>query len=98
MFTHIPKGSAEDYEHAIQAAQQAYKTWAAVHLLPSHEHMHSPPATQLTSPYRGEIVRQIGEALRKHKANLGKLVSPSFLPSFLCTLVYDSMCVDAGVT
>ncbi len=29
----------------------------------------------LPAPARGEIVRQIGEALRKHKDNLGKLVS-----------------------
>jgi hypothetical protein len=28
----------------------------------------------MTSPARGEIVRQIGEALRHHKKNLGRLV------------------------
>lgn len=30
---------------------------------------------QVPAPVRGEVVRQIGEALRKHKDNLGKLVS-----------------------
>jgi aldehyde dehydrogenase (NAD+) len=30
---------------------------------------------QMTAPKRGEIVRQIGEALRKHKDDLGRLVS-----------------------
>ena len=29
----------------------------------------------LPAPKRGEIVRQLGEALRKHKENLGRLVS-----------------------
>ena len=30
---------------------------------------------EVTAPARGEIVRQFGEKLRKHKADLGKLVS-----------------------
>ena len=47
-----------EYDHAVQAAQEAFKAWR-----------HWP------APKRGEVVRQIGDELRKHKYDLGKLVS-----------------------
>jgi aldehyde dehydrogenase (NAD+) len=50
--------TATDYDQAVTAAQQAFKTWRTT------------PA-----PKRGEIVRQVGDALRKYKADLGALVS-----------------------
>ncbi len=54
----VKSSTKEDYETAMQAATEAFKTWRLV------------PA-----PKRGEIVRQMGEELRKHKEALGKLVS-----------------------
>lgn len=50
--------TASQYEHVVQSAAEAFKTWR---LMPA--------------PKRGEIVRQIGEELRKYKESLGKLVS-----------------------
>ena len=47
-----------DYDHVIETAQTAFKTWRTV------------PA-----PKRGDIVRQLGDALRKNKNDLGTLVS-----------------------
>ncbi|SFG90370.1 L-piperidine-6-carboxylate dehydrogenase [Pontibacter chinhatensis] len=54
----VNMATAEDYDHVIKTAQEAFKVWRKV------------PA-----PKRGEIVRQIGEKLRQHKEDLGKLVS-----------------------
>ena len=54
----VKSSTKEDYETAMQAATEAFKTWR---LMPA--------------PKRGEIVRQMGEELRKHKEALGKLVS-----------------------
>jgi aldehyde dehydrogenase family 7 protein A1 len=54
----IVHASDRDYDLAVEAAREAWKTWAAI------------PA-----PRRGEIVRQIGDALREKKVALGKLVS-----------------------
>lgn len=50
--------STADYEHVIEAAQQAFLKWRMV------------PA-----PKRGEVIRLIGEELRKNKDVLGTLVS-----------------------
>ena len=54
----VKSATKEDYEKAMSAAEEAFKTWRLV------------PA-----PKRGEIVRQMGEELRKNKEALGKLVS-----------------------
>lgn len=54
----VKSATKEDYEAAMSAAEEAFKTWR---LLPA--------------PKRGEIVRQMGEELRKNKEALGKLVS-----------------------
>ena len=54
----VKSSTKKDYETAMCAAEEAFKTWRLV------------PA-----PKRGEIVRQMGEELRKHKEALGKLVS-----------------------
>jgi aldehyde dehydrogenase (NAD+) len=54
----VKMATATDYDQAVTAAQQAFKTWRTT------------PA-----PKRGEIVRQVGDALRKYKADLGALVS-----------------------
>ncbi|MFT3794443.1 aldehyde dehydrogenase family protein [Flavobacterium sp.] len=54
----VKMSTAADYEKAMQAATEAFKTFR---LMPA--------------PQRGEIVRQFGEKLRKHKEALGKLVS-----------------------
>lgn len=48
----------DSYEHAVAAAQEAFKEWR---LMPA--------------PQRGEIVRQLGDELRKFKQELGTLVS-----------------------
>jgi aldehyde dehydrogenase (NAD+) len=50
--------SAGNYNHAVEQAAIAFKSWR---LLPA--------------PKRGEIVREIGDALRNKKEDLGKLVS-----------------------
>ena len=54
----IHTATADDYQHVMRTAEEAFKTWRLV------------PA-----PKRGEIVRQIGDELRKNKDSLGKLVS-----------------------
>ncbi len=54
----IAQANADDYEHVVHQAEEAFASWRMV------------PA-----PVRGEIVRQIGEELRKYKEPLGKLVS-----------------------
>src|SRR6266478_6024712 len=54
----VKQATAADYDHVIEAAQNAFKEWRMI------------PA-----PQRGEVVRQIGVALRKYKEPLGKLVS-----------------------
>lgn len=58
LIAHVNMADRDGYEHVVQSAQEAFKTWR---LLPA--------------PKRGEIVRQIGDALRLHKEPLGKLVS-----------------------
>lgn len=58
LIAHVNMADRAGYEHVVQSAQEAFKTWR---LLPA--------------PKRGEIVRQIGDALRLHKEPLGKLVS-----------------------
>ena len=50
--------SADQYEHVMSSAQEAFADWRMV------------PA-----PQRGEIVRQIGDALREKKDALGDLVT-----------------------
>lgn len=55
------------------------------------EHLRLFTFLQLTSPRRGEIVRQIGDALRKHKANLGKLVCISSGVGGLLVLLPDEL-------
>merc|ERR1719489_699804 len=54
----VQQGNLADYEECVQAAQQAWQTWA-----------------DMPAPARGEIVRQIGEALRAKLQPLGRLVS-----------------------
>lgn len=54
----VRTGSIADYNRCVEAAQQAWQTWA-----------------DLPAPKRGEIVRQIGDALRSKLDALGKLVS-----------------------
>src|SRR6266478_2913433 len=54
----VKQATAADYDHVIEAAQNAFKEWRMI------------PA-----PKRGEVVRQIGDELRKYKEPLGKLVS-----------------------
>lgn len=54
----VKQSTPADYERAMQAATEAFKTFR---LMPA--------------PQRGELVRQFGEKLRKHKEALGKLVS-----------------------
>jgi len=54
----VKNASAEDYEHIMNKAGEAFQSWKMV------------PA-----PRRGEIVRQIGLALREKKEDLGYLVS-----------------------
>lgn len=58
LIAHVNMADRTGYEHAVQSAQEAFKSWR---LMPA--------------PKRGEIVRQIGDALRLHKEPLGKLVS-----------------------
>lgn len=58
LIAHVNMADRAGYEHAVQSAQEAFKSWR---LMPA--------------PKRGEIVRQIGDALRLHKEPLGKLVS-----------------------
>ncbi len=58
LIAHVNLADRAGYDHVVQSAQEAFKTWR---LLPA--------------PKRGEIVRQIGDALRFHKEPLGKLVS-----------------------
>src|SRR5712671_174329 len=50
--------TADDYERAIQRAQEAFLKWRTV------------PA-----PVRGETIRQLGNALRELKKQLGRLVT-----------------------
>ncbi|MEO6151253.1 MAG: aldehyde dehydrogenase family protein, partial [Mucilaginibacter sp.] len=50
--------TADDYNHVVEQAAIAFKTWRT-----------------MPAPKRGEIVRQIGDALRENKENLGALVS-----------------------
>ncbi len=54
----VKQAEWDDYQHIMELAQQAFKTWRMV------------PA-----PKRGEIVRQIGDELRRYKDDLGRLVS-----------------------
>lgn len=54
----VRTGNASDYNRCVEAAQQAWHSWA-----------------DLPAPRRGEIVRQIGDALRAKIEPLGKLVS-----------------------
>lgn len=54
----VRAGSISDYNRCVEAAQQAWCSWA-----------------DLPAPRRGEIVRQIGDALRSKLEPLGKLVS-----------------------
>lgn len=54
----VRQATAADYEHIMETAQKAFRTWRMV------------PA-----PRRGEIVRQMGDALRQYKEPLGRLVS-----------------------
>jgi aldehyde dehydrogenase (NAD+) len=54
----VNAATAEDYQHVMKTADEAFKEWR---LMPA--------------PKRGEIVRQIGDELRKNKEPLGKLVS-----------------------
>jgi len=58
LIAHVNMADRAGYEHAVQSAQEAFKSWR---LMPA--------------PKRGEIVRQIGDALRLQKEPLGKLVS-----------------------
>ena len=58
LIAHVNMTDRAGYEHAVQSAQEAFKSWR---LMPA--------------PKRGEIVRQIGDALRLQKEPLGKLVS-----------------------
>lgn len=58
LIAHVNMADRAGYEHVVQSAQEAFKTWR---LMPA--------------PKRGEIVRQIGDALRLYKEPLGKLVS-----------------------
>ena len=52
------KASAEDYDHIVDQAGEAFVAWR-----------------QIPAPLRGEVVRQIGMALREKKDALGALVS-----------------------
>ncbi|XP_018321295.1 putative aldehyde dehydrogenase family 7 member A1 homolog [Agrilus planipennis] len=54
----VKRGSLQDYESCVRAAENAWQYWAEV------------PA-----PKRGEIIRQIGNAIRDKLEPLGKLVS-----------------------
>lgn len=54
----VQEGTVQDYEKCVQAAEDAWQSWA-----------------DLPAPQRGEIVRQIGDALREKLMPLGKLVS-----------------------
>ncbi|CAB3359655.1 Hypothetical predicted protein [Cloeon dipterum] len=54
----VQTGSVEDYDRCVQAAQEAWQSWA-----------------DIPAPKRGEIVRQIGDALRAKLQPLGQLVS-----------------------
>ena len=54
----VQMATAEQYEIAVSAAQEAFTVWR-----------------EMPAPQRGEVVRQIGEALRRYKEPLGKLVS-----------------------
>lgn len=58
MIAEVSPCSADDYEHIMQRAQEAFLAWRIV------------PA-----PQRGDIIRQIAQALREHKDDLGSLVS-----------------------
>lgn len=63
------QGNDSDYEAAVSAAKDAWKVWAEV----KQRHI-SFPHWQVPAPKRGEIVRQIGDALRLKKKPLGQLV------------------------
>ena len=54
----VALASADDYEHVVKTAQEAFLKWR------------STPA-----PVRGQIVREVGDELRKHKEQLGKLIT-----------------------
>jgi aldehyde dehydrogenase (NAD+) len=54
----IELAEAEDLEHTLERAQEAFKAWR-----------------QWPAPVRGDIIRQIGDELRKHKDALGVINS-----------------------
>ena len=54
----VLKASASDYEHVVEQAVEAFRTWRMV-----------------PGPKRAEVVRAIGDELRKYKEPLGKLVT-----------------------
>ncbi|ELU06714.1 hypothetical protein CAPTEDRAFT_179534 [Capitella teleta] len=55
---HVQQGTIADYENCVDAAKEAWSSWAEV-----------------TPPMRGEIVRQLGNALREKRTELGQLVA-----------------------
>ncbi|KAG5523583.1 hypothetical protein RHGRI_035400 [Rhododendron griersonianum] len=61
----VTEASTEDYEEGMKACFEAAKTWMQV----------STSSNTIPAPKRGEIVRQIGDALRAKLQQLGRLVS-----------------------
>ncbi|KAG6792227.1 hypothetical protein POTOM_001370 [Populus tomentosa] len=66
----VVEGSVEDYEEGMRACSEAAKIWMQANL-PIALHL----IWQVPAPKRGEIVRQIGDALRTKLQQLGRLVS-----------------------
>lgn len=65
--------SVEDYEVATKNMVNARDEWMKV--ITNYHKILNILFNQLPIPKRGEIIRQIGDALRKHKAALGRVVS-----------------------
>ncbi|KAG6780565.1 hypothetical protein POTOM_013429 [Populus tomentosa] len=61
----VVEGSIEDYEEGMRACSEAAKIWMQANLF----------FLAVPAPKRGEIVRQIGDALRTKLQQLGRLVS-----------------------
>ena len=87
----------EDYNETVKLAKEAWKVWAKVIThdmgicfdvwwgLARKVVLSFPP--QAPAPKRGEVVRQIGLALRENLDNLGKLVGNDSCTSFPLSIV-----------
>ena len=71
----IRKVTPKNYEEAIQTMINGKNEWMAVIQILFTVDIKYAYCSQMPAPLRGEIVRQIGDAFRKYKEPLGKLIS-----------------------